>query len=106
MNRLLKHYSVDVDFPNVSGIEHLEMLQIRDKLALEEESLSVEEKKLLKEADQKLLKQAALFHAELGRFVDLAQRRRDQEIPPSRWWWYLDVVTELPLPEAEQVKAS
>jgi hypothetical protein len=29
MNRLLAHYCVDVQHPEVSGAEHLEMLQIR-----------------------------------------------------------------------------
>jgi hypothetical protein len=33
MNRLLAHYRVDVQHPEVSGAEHLEMLQIRDRLA-------------------------------------------------------------------------
>ncbi len=32
MNELLQHYTVDVEFPDVSGAEHLEMLQLRDKL--------------------------------------------------------------------------
>jgi hypothetical protein len=30
MNRLLVHYCVDVQHPEVSGAEHLEMLQLRD----------------------------------------------------------------------------
>ncbi len=33
MNRLLVHYGVDVQYPEVSGAEHLEMLQLRDRLA-------------------------------------------------------------------------
>ena len=33
VNPLLKHYLVDVDFPEVSGDEHLEMLQIRGQLS-------------------------------------------------------------------------
>ena len=35
MNRLLTHYDVDVQYPAVSGVEHLEMLHIRARLAEE-----------------------------------------------------------------------
>jgi hypothetical protein len=44
MNRLLAHYGVDVQHPEVSGAEHLEMLQIRDQLARLEPTLTAEEK--------------------------------------------------------------
>ena len=47
-------------------------------------------------ADRVLAEQAHLFHQELQRFVDLATYRREQGIPPERWWWYLDVVRYVP----------
>ena len=96
MNPLLKHYCVDVDFPQVSGAEHLEMLQIRDRLAELEPTLSSEERKALLEADRRLARQAAAFCAELSRFVSLAEHRLQHPIPPSHWWWYLDVISEVP----------
>ncbi len=58
MNELLQHYTVDVEFPDVSGAEHLEMLQLRDKLFKIEATLSVSEKKALAEADRRLVEQA------------------------------------------------
>jgi hypothetical protein len=96
MNRLLAHYCVDVQHPGVSGAEHLEMLQIRDQLAEIEPTLTAEEQTALRAADRLLAEQAHLFHQELQRFVDLAAYRREQGIPPERWWWYLDVVRYVP----------
>ena len=40
MNRLLTHYCVDVQHPEVSGAEHLETLRIRDQLSEVEATLS------------------------------------------------------------------
>ena len=96
MNRLLAHYCVDVQHPEVSGAEHLEMLQLRDQLAGLEPTLTAEEKASLGAADCLLAEHAHLFHQELQRFVDLAAYRREQEIPPERWWWYLDVIRYVP----------
>lgn len=96
MNRLLQHYQVDVEFPHVSGFEHLEMLSIRDELADMVPLLTKPEQEALAAADRRLLEQAAAFYTELARFVDLRQRRQADQIPPSRWWWYLDVLAQLP----------
>ena len=105
MNRLLKHYRADVEFPGVSGVEHLEMLHIRDKLAALADQLSGEERAALAKADSRLLEQADIFYAELSRFVDLASRRQQEQIPPSRWWWYLDVLAQLPPRESSSARA-
>ncbi len=96
MNRLLEHYQIDVEFPGVSGAEMLEMLNIRDQLVGQEPLLTATEQEILATCDRRLLKQAAAFHAELSRFVDLAQRRQEKHISPERWWWHLDVLAELP----------
>ena len=96
MNRLLVHYGVDVQHPEVSGAEHLEMLQIRDRLAELEPMLTSEEQEALAEADRVLIDRSAAFYQELLRFLDLAAYRREHSIPPTRWWWYLDVVSHLP----------
>ena len=87
MNRWLAHYCVDVKHPNVSGAEHLEMLQIRDKLADVEDTLTSEEQEILAAADQTLVEQAAAFHSMLQSFLDLAQYRQEHKMPPERWWW-------------------
>lgn len=96
MNRLLTHYCVDVKHPAVSGAEHLEMLKIRDQLSNIEATLDDEEQQRLAEADRTLVMQAAAFSQELLRFLDLAQHRHANHIPPERWWWYLDVVRHIP----------
>jgi hypothetical protein len=95
MNNLVEHYKVDVEFPDVSGAEHLEMLQHRDKLFEIESTLSVEEKTALVAADRRLVEQAVAFYTELSRFIDFEQRRRTEQIPAARWWWYLDVLVQL-----------
>jgi hypothetical protein len=37
---LLKSYQINVKYPDISGFEHLETLQIRDQLALIETELT------------------------------------------------------------------
>lgn len=96
MNKLLQHYAVDVEFPNVSGAEHLEMLHIRDQLFEMESTLSTPEKEILAQADRRLIEQAAEFYAELSQFINLEQRRQTKQISVRRWWWYLDVLAQLP----------
>ena len=91
MNALLKKYCVSGDFPDVSGAEHLEMLQIRDEIALIELQLTAEEKKSLAGADEKFRNNALIFHQELSRFIDLKSWRKTEGIPPQRWWWFLDM---------------
>ena len=96
MNRLLTHDCVDVQHPEVSGAEYLEMLHIRDRLAELEPTLTPAEQTALAEADRVLVQRAAAFSQELLRFLDLAAHRREQGILPARWWWYLDVLSHLP----------
>jgi hypothetical protein len=97
MNALLQRYIVGTEFPEASGAEHLEMLQIRDRLLEEELALSDEEKELLTRADRHLIQQAPQVLVELSGFVDLAAQRRNQDISAERWWWYLDVLTQMKL---------
>lgn len=92
MNPLLKNYCVSVEFPDVSGAEHLEMLEIRDRLREIESQLSDEEKTLLAKADSQLVEKANDFYQELSRFVNLTEKRKAQLISPQRWWWYLDAI--------------
>ena len=96
MNQWLVHYCVDVQHPEVSGVEHLEMLHIRDRLAEIESTLTSEEQEALTEADRVLVERALAFYKELLRFLDLATYRREHGILPAQWWWYLDVVSYLP----------
>lgn len=97
MNPLLKNYCVSVEFPDVSGAEHLEMLQMRDRLTEIEPQLTEEEKILLTKADRQLVENANSFYQELSRFINLTEKRKAQCISPQRWWWYLDVLAVLPM---------
>lgn len=100
MNRLLENYQVDVDFPDVSGIEHWQMLKTRSELAKMEQQLTPSERRVLAEADRKLALDADRFFAELSRFVDLTEERQRRKPGPHEWWWYLDILVQVPaLPE-------
>ena len=101
MNDLLQRYCMDVEFPEVSGAEHLQLLGTRDLLADKEGQLSSVEQAELHAADRRLARHAAAFHAELSRFTGQAQHRRAHQIAPARWWWYLDVLIEVPAPTLE-----
>lgn len=94
MNELLQTYQISVEFNNVSGAEFLDLLSIRDELT--ELNLTVEEQKLLTKADQILLKHCPLICQELSRFINLSEYRKQQNIKPQQWWWYLDVLVNLP----------
>jgi hypothetical protein len=96
MNKILQHFIIDVEFPDVSGAEHLEMLQLRDKLFEIETTLSAAEKEALAAADRRLVERSGEFYAELARFINFEQRRQTQRIAVARWWWYLDVLAQLP----------
>ena len=102
MNPLLKNYLVDVTHPEVSGLEHLQMLRTRSQLAQIEAGLSAEERAALAEADHRLALHAAQFAAELARFADLTEERRRLQPRPDEWWWYLDVLAQAPLEPPRQ----
>lgn len=110
MNELLKQYQVEVEFPDASGFEHLQLLDIRDELEEIKSEFSGSELEALATADQRLLEQAAAFHAQLAQVTNLAHERENRNPPPTHWWWYLDVLVQLPLPilkvEQPQVEAQ
>jgi len=96
MNEYLARYLVAVERPGVSAFEHIDMLMVRDRLAEQESSMSLRDKRRLKAADQRLLEQAAAFQSELARIISLEVERKRRQPPPQHWWWYLDVLTALP----------
>ncbi len=102
MNPLLEQYNVDTEFAEASGAEHLEMLQVRDRLFEIESLLSVEERLILEQADGWLIEQSVIFHAQLSHFMNLEMERQNQAISANRWWWYLDVLAQLPQRKFEQ----
>jgi hypothetical protein len=96
VNELVQAYIVDTQYPDTSGIEHLEMLKRRSELAVLEQQLNRQERHQLAAADARLVAHASEFLAEIARFADLAVERRRLGAPPSHWWWYLDVLVQVP----------
>lgn len=89
-------YEVDVQFPDVSGMEHIEMFYNRSELAEIEDELLSEQKEHLARADQILLRDAHLFNQALKQIVNLKKWREKDNRSAAHWWWYLDVVVSLP----------
>lgn len=109
INDLLTAYEVDVRFPDVSGMEHLDMLLMRSALAKAERShaLTAEQVRRLAEADRILASQAGRFYQAIRRIADLAVWRQQEGAPPQEWWWYLDVLAQAPVTsQAEMVPVA
>lgn len=60
------------------------VLQIRERQAELEPTLTSEEQAALAEADRVLVERAAAFYQALLRFLDFAAYRREHGIPPTR----------------------
>ncbi|MCL4297555.1 MAG: hypothetical protein KJ077_17580 [Anaerolineae bacterium] len=94
--KLLSAYEVDVRFPDVSGLEHLEMLHTRSELAQGMSHLTVEQYTRLVEADKILVQQARRFYQAIQQVADIEEWRRLENPPVAHWWWYLDILAQLP----------
>ena len=93
----LSAYEVDVDFPNVSGMEHLQMLMTRSELHRVGHQLTTEQQIRLANADKRLLQHALRFHQAIQSIADLPRwRESETDVTPEHWWWYLDVLAQLP----------
>ncbi len=106
MNKYLVHYRVAVRQPGVSGFETLDMLMVRDKLMQQRALLTPEEKAQLAAADQQLLAHAGEFYAELAHITDLEYERQQRKPIPAQWWWYLDVLLQLPEPSTTLMEST
>ena len=93
---LIAAYETDVDFPDVSGMEHLDMLMTRSEITHGEDGLTCEQKTRLDVADNKLLQKSGQFYNAICSVADLAQWRQIHKISAAEWWWYLDVIAQLP----------
>lgn len=93
--RLLRDYSVSVRYPEVSGFEVLELLDLRSRIAELKADLTEDEKRRLEEADSLFLKNVSMFYESLSRVGDLAQMREEAEVSPSHWWWYLEKLVQV-----------
>lgn len=93
---LFESYETDIQFPDVSGMEHLDMLMTRSEIAKYEAHFTEAEKERLRKADGILLQNARKFYSAITQVADLAIWRADGNVPPSHWWWFLDVLAQLP----------
>ena len=94
--KLIEAYEIDVQFPQVSGMEQLDMLMTRSEIARNELHLSARERKRVLEADRLLLQRAEEFYQSIQSIANLATWRHDENPPLAHWWWYLDIVALLP----------
>lgn len=100
IEQLMTAYEAGVEDPEISGMEHLDMLLTRSQLARLADQLTPLQKARLTKADQKLTRQASQFYHAIARIADLKSWRDQENAPASHWWWYLDVLAEAPLPLA------
>lgn len=104
--RRLSKYKTGVQYPQVSGFEVLELLDLRSALAGVEEELTPKERKDLEEADQRFLSHARRFYHSVAQVADLAEMRARAEVPPSHWWWYLEELAQINSASGEPVEAE
>lgn len=96
-DELITAYETDVRFPEVSGMEHLDMLMTRSEIASIEPHLSSTLRQRVLQADRQLMSRARQFCEAIQAIADLSSWRRSEFTPITHWWWYLDVLTHLPV---------
>jgi len=96
-DELVTAYETDVRFPEVSGMEHLDMLMTRSEIASIEPHLSAALRERVLQADRQLMSHARQFYDAIQSIADLASWRRSEFTPITHWWWYLDVLSHLPV---------
>ena len=100
-SNLLKSYKVAVEYPDVSGFEVLELLDMRSKLVELENSLTINENAILKQVDKMLLDNLESFYEKIQEIGYLPEFRMRAKVfasltnafglwLPSHWWWYMD----------------
>ena len=100
VQRLLEYYVKAVRFPEATGFEVLELLDVRSELAVRESALDVVQRTQLEEADSVFLHHTPMFYESVAALGDLRDLRRRAAAPCSHWWWYLEK-----LAQHEMVKA-
>ncbi len=96
--KLIVSYEAGVRHPEVSGMEHLNLLQIRSRLADLAPELSEAQHERLRKADQEFLARANVFLHAIQQIADLDAWRAQEDVPAAHWWWHLDVIVNMPLP--------
>ena len=97
LEKLIADYEVEVEFPDVSGMEHLQMLMRRSEIAKGDRHLTGEQHQRLLHADKLLYQQAQQFYEAIQDVADLSSWRHNQNVGVAHWWWYLDVISQIPV---------
>jgi hypothetical protein len=92
--RLLDHYVSGVRFPEVSGFEVLELLDVRSRLAAHERELDTRQREELEDADGVFLLAAPRFYESVTALGELREHRRRAAASCSHWWWYLEKLAQ------------
>jgi hypothetical protein len=103
LERVLTAYETDVQFPEASGMELLDMLLKRSEIARADckRLLTEEQRRRLAAADRMLASQARHFYESIRRIADLEVWRQQEGASPEEWWWYLDVLAHTPIVAAD-----
>ncbi len=94
VQRLLEYYVKAVQFPEVSGFEVLELLDVRSRLATGESELDEAQRAQLEDADSVFLRYTPRLYESVIVLGDLAHLRRRAAVPCSHWWWYLEKLAQ------------
>ena len=97
LEKLITDYEVEVEFLDVSGMEQLQMLMRRSEIAKNGLHLTGEQHQRLFNADKLLYQQAQQFYDAIQRVADLSSWRHNQNVSVAHWWWYLDVISQIPV---------
>ncbi|MBM4048886.1 MAG: hypothetical protein FJ279_27610 [Planctomycetes bacterium] len=97
VERLLEHYVKGVRFPEASGFEVLELLDVRSKLAAQEAELNWTQRAQLEDADSTFIRHAPMFRESLAALGDLSELRSRARASCSHWWWYLEKLARVEL---------
>jgi thymidylate kinase len=92
---LLEKFALSVQYPDVSGFELLELLDMRSKIAEQEYNLTEEERRKLEEADRCFLRNIRKIYTNIAQVANLVEVREKLGVSPSHWWWYLEELVGL-----------
>ena len=86
----IKRYKYGVENYYRLTFELIDILMIRDEIMTPD--LSPEQKRFVREVDRELVEFADGFFERLEEWFDVKTDRKDEKIPKTRWWWWLDLV--------------
>jgi len=94
---LVESYALSVRHPEVSGFEVLDVLRLRSRVAEVERELTPAERAALEVADATFLHNAPTLYRQVSEVATLEAVRKEADVRPSHWWWYLDTLTRVPV---------